>query len=247
MKPQVNPERTRLGRALGLWVGGAARFAPWVLLLVLALSVGAFLYARDHLGIDSNLDDMLSPELPFRRAQARFLEAFPQFDANLVLVVDGETPERARSAALALAGRLRAREDLYRDVTVPRAVPFLEAHALYYLDLDELADLGDRLAEVQPFLGRLTRDPSLRGLVDMLDRAIEERVKGGNYDVTPLVKQVDRALAGVLAGQPIHVSWQELMRERDEAEKPDDRRQIVLARAVLDYGSLQPAGPSIEG
>ncbi len=186
---------------------------------------------------------MLSEDLPFRRANARFDAKFPQSVSNLVMVVEADTPEGARDAAHDLAGRLEARPDLYAYVRVPRAEPFLEAHAFYYLDPKDLDDLADRLVQVQPFLGRLTRDPSLRGLFEMLARALEERAKGGAFDVTPLVLEVDRAVSAARQGAPYRTSWQSLMRGKQEPE--NDRRQFVLARAGLDFESLYPARRAI--
>ena len=234
----------RLGRILALWVRGAARAWPLVLLVTALLCAGSVVVAKDRLGINSNFDEMLDPDLPFRRAQDAFLEAFPQFDNGLVLVVDAETPEDARASALGLAEALRGRPELFRHVQVPMAEPFLEAHAFYYLDEAELDDLATQLAEIQPFLGRLTRDPSLRGLFDMLERVFEERAKGGEFDATPLLERVTKAIDGVVQGRPSRMSWQALMQEDEDGDALP--RQLVLAQAVLDYGSFQPAGAALD-
>ena len=53
----------------------------------------------------------------------------------------------------------------------------MRRNGLLYLDVDELSDLSDRLAEAQPFLGTLWRDPSLRGLFRMLELVIDESLK----------------------------------------------------------------------
>lgn len=233
-----------LGRVLMGWVDVSSR-RPWiVLVLVLAATVAAVRYTAANLRINTNTDDMLSAELPFRRSQAHFQEAFPQFASGLVFVVDARTPEQARDAAVAFADRLRDRPDLYQHVEVPRAEPFLEAHALYYLDEEELDDLQDRLVEVQPFMGRLTRDESLRGLFGMLGHALDEKADGGTFDLTPVLREVGDAIDATLADRPYETSWQELMAEG--AASADDRRQYVLASAVLDYGHLFPAADPIE-
>ena len=237
----------KLGNLLAAWVRLSARAWPLVLLLTLALCVGSLFAAKQRLGINSNFDEMLDPDLPFRRAQRAFVEAFPQYEGNLVLVVDAATPEDAREAARTYAEALEGRPELFRFVHAPMAETFLEQHAFYYLDEDELEDLALRLAEIQPFLGRLTRDPSMRGLFDMLGYAFEERAKGGEFDATPLVERLTRAVDGVLASAPVRISWQELMQDEDEddASSPAHRRQIVIAQAVRDYGAFQPAGAAL--
>ncbi len=235
----------RLGRFLAAWVRGCARAWPLVLLVAALLCAGSLVASKHRLGINSNFDEMLDPDLPFRRAQEAFIEAFPQYEANLVLVVDADTPEDARAAATSFAAALAERPELFRYVHVPMAEPFLEGHAFYYLDEEELDDLALRLAEIQPFLGRLTRDPSLRGLFDMLGYALDEQAKGGEFDATPLLKRLRAAIDGVVRGEPTRLSWQELMQDEDETPSVADRRQIVLAQAVRDYGAFQPAGGAL--
>lgn len=230
-------------RALGRWVDVSTRRWPWVLLAALVVTGAGAAYVASNLGVQTDLDAMLDPELPFRRAYQRYEDEFPQFARQLVLVVDARTPEDARAAALAVAEGLEAKRDVFAHVSVPRAEPFLEAHGLLFLDEDELYDLSDRLARVQPFLGRLTRDPSLRGLFDMLERALEKRREGGAYDVSPLVVRLDETLRAVLEGKPHRMSWQALMAEDDPT--PDDVRQYVRVQVRDDVGSVLPAGVGI--
>jgi len=154
------------------WVGGVIRAAPWVALATGLATAAALYYAVGHLRIDTNREKMFSQDLPFQQAYAHYREEFPQFVDNLVLVIDADIPERARRDALGLAARLEARPRQFAQVYLPRASEFLTRHALLFLDVDALQDLVDRLAEVQPFFGKLTRDPSLRGLFAMLQSAL---------------------------------------------------------------------------
>jgi len=230
-------------RFLARWVDGVARRAPWVVLAVVLVGIGALVYTAQHLKIDTNRSKMLSSDLPFRRTEARKKALFPQFADNLVLVVDAATPEDARDGALALAVRLRAQTDIFHDVDVPRADPFLEAHGLLFSSIEDLDDLAERLAEIQPFLGRLSGDESLRGLFHLLQQAVEADDGTNGVDLTPVIRRVSMAIDHALRAEPYRLSWQELM--RDEAPSPDERRQYVLARPILDYGSLLPAGPAL--
>ena len=211
----------------------------WVVATAIALAAWSLLFAASHLSIDSNREGMIDPRLDFRRDFASYQKAFPQFRDNLLLVIDAATPEGARTAALQVAARLRDQPDLFRHVRVPRAEPFLERNALLYLSADELEQLTDRLAAIQPFLGRLARDRSLRGLFSMLDSALEARESGTKVELDRVLTRVSDALAAVLAKRSYRVSWQELMRDRPL--EPDDRRQLVLVQPQRDYGSLLPA------
>lgn len=230
------------------WVDLVRRRAPWVLALAVLGGAGAILHALRTLRIDTDRNTMLSAELPFRQDADRLRAAFPGLGDVLVLVVDGPIPEAARAAALSLAERLRAEEDLFAEVRVPRADPFLESAALLFLDEDELDALAARLYEVQPFLGRLSRDPTPRALFELLAQAYD-----ASADSSLPLEPVARALADVLAarraGRAAVLSWEELLepeRASDDGRRRDDpRRQLVLARVRPDYGRLFPAGPAI--
>ena len=67
--------------------------------------------------------------------------------------------------ALEMKRRLQVRTDLFQDVQVPRSDPFFERNGLLYQDLDDLEELTERLAEVQPFIGTLRRDQQDRCVV----------------------------------------------------------------------------------
>ncbi|MFQ5749523.1 MAG: MMPL family transporter, partial [Planctomycetota bacterium] len=232
-------------RLLTAWVLGVARFALPVVLLAGVGTYFTFQYVVHHLHISTDREKMLSDSLDFRKDFDRVQAEFPQYKDNLVLVVDAETPELARDTALAVADRLRENPELFPYVYLPRAGPFLEGHALYYLDTDDLQDLGDRLTEIQPFLGRLTRDQSLRGLFDMLGSALEARMDGTEVELGPVFKRIAPAIEGVLSGQPRPMSWQELMQDKEPT--PDERRQFVVTRPAIDPGAMFPAAPGLEG
>ncbi|MFN3077798.1 MAG: hypothetical protein ABT940_13150, partial [Alphaproteobacteria bacterium] len=68
----------------------------------------------------------------------------------------------------------------------PEGDPFFRRNGLLYLELGEIDALGDRLARVQPFLGSLWQDRSLRGLFELLTLAITETAAGGGAGRVPL-------------------------------------------------------------
>ncbi len=137
------------------WVDGVHRRALGVVLLSLAATIGAGVYFAGNVRINTDTSDMLSPELAFRRHSQELSDAFPQFSDNILLVIDADTPDLADDAALALAKRLRAKPKLFGDVYDLAGEPFFRANGLLYRDKDELAELSDRLAGAQPFLGAI--------------------------------------------------------------------------------------------
>jgi len=232
-------------RLLTGWVLGVARFALPVVLLAGVGTYFSFQYVVHHLHISTDREKMLSDSLDFREDFDREQAEFPQYKNNLVLVIDAETPELARDTAVAVAGKLRGDPELFPYVYLPRADPFLEKHALYYLGAGDAQDLADRLTQIQPFLGRLTRDPTLRGLFDMLDSALEAKMDGTEVELGPVFERMAPAIDGVLAGRPHPMSWQELMQDKEPT--PDERRQFVITRPATDSDAMFPATPALEG
>jgi len=233
----------RLNRGLVALASFSSRHARAVLAVATLGTLAALYYTATRIRFNTDRNSLVAEDLPFKRAFERYEDEFPTLVDNLVLVVDAETPEDARAAALELARRIAADEQLFAGASVPRARPFLERHALLYLAVDELERLAERLARVQPFLGRLAADTSLRGLCGLLEQALE---RGGDaeLELDPVLERVSRALEAARAGTRYRVSWRELM----QAGGPDveARRQFVMARPRLDYAKLFPARAPVE-
>jgi len=236
------------------WVDGVRRRALLVVAAAFLLTLASGAYLAGNIRISTDTTDMLSPDLPFRQNSRAVSAAFPQFSDNILVVVDGHTPDLADDAARNLVAGLRAEPRIFGSVFDPAGDPFFRRNGLLYLDLDELSDLSDRLAEAQPFLGTLWRDPSLRGFFDLLGRVIEETVKEKKGDTAgqPPVKiaEVFNSIAEVAeaqtAGKFARLSWHRLMLGKGKAATdPAEGRRFILIKPVLDFASLQPAAKAI--
>jgi hypothetical protein len=235
-------------RFASLWVDGVRRWAPWVVVVALVATVGAGFFVARNVAINTDTEDMLSPDLPFQKYSREEDEAFPQLSDMLVVVIDGQTPDLADDAAIALAGTMRELPAVFRSVFDPAADPFFRRNGLLYRSTDELYALSDRLAEAQPFLGALWRDPSLRGLFDMLRLAIDAVLESGNTAPPIEIGRVLTVMAETLdvqkEGRFSRLSWQQLM--MDDGDEKGPYRRFILVQPVLDYGSLQPATAAID-
>src|SRR5262245_13648506 len=76
----------------------------------------ASIHVVQNFRMDSNSQNLFSPDVDWRRRQAEFDKAFPQRTGLILAVIDGATPERASEAATALTGALAARKDLFPTV-----------------------------------------------------------------------------------------------------------------------------------
>src|SRR5262245_47211370 len=90
-------------------VAWATAHAKLVIALCLAATAAAAIYAANVLTMDTDTSRMISPSLPWKQAQFRINEAFPQNVGLLVVMIDGETPDVAEDAAAALFAKMKER------------------------------------------------------------------------------------------------------------------------------------------
>ncbi|MBT3360142.1 MAG: MMPL family transporter [Rhodospirillales bacterium] len=240
---------SELGRRVVVgWVDLMRRFAVAASIIAVCATIWTGYFVVQNVSINTDTEDMLSADLPFRVNSRALSEAFPQFSDNILVVIDGQTPDVADDAAMALGEAMRAMPGQFGDVYDLAGHPFFRQNGLLYLDVDELYELSDRLAEAQPFLGTLWRDPSLRGLLDMLGLAIDELLKDEGGEAPIEIDRVLNAMSATLEAQKEgrfdRLSWQRLMMEAEDDEGP--YRRFILIQPALDFGSLQPAEDAID-
>lgn len=234
-----------LGRALEAWVAAVGRSWVWVLSAAAILTVGAGVYAARHLGVQTDIIEMFAADLPFRKTDTDYRARFPHENDTLLLVIDGPAPELSARAARRLADALANDTDRFEDVYQPHRSRFLEEHALLFLDIDELEDLTDRLANAQPFLGRLSRDRTLRGFSELLTDALEPAdAPDWTPDLVPVLDRTSEAVAATMQGRPHALSWQTLI--DGDVLSGEQRPEIIIVKPRLDYGSLRSSGSAIE-
>jgi hopanoid biosynthesis associated RND transporter like protein HpnN len=211
-----------------------------VLLLAVVLAGAALHYVTRNFAMTTDTAELLSPELEWRRREAAFDAAFPQQDDLIVAVIDGAMPELAERAATSLADRLRAAPEPFRSVRRPEGGAFFERNGVLLLPLDEVAATTEQLIAVQPFLGPLAADPSLRGVMTSLSMALEGVGRGAATlaDIRPATTALADAFEAVAAGRPAFFSWRTLL--SGEEATPRKTRRFVLVQPRLDYGALEP-------
>ena len=104
----------------------------------------------------------------------------------------------------------------------------------------DLSQTTQRLTAAAPLLGMFARDPSLRGLAQVLSLVLRG-VEGGRLPFDSLERPLTMAadtLDAVFAGRPAAFSWQVLL--NGAPAKPEELRRIVEILPVLDYGALEP-------
>jgi len=227
-------------------VGACAAQAWAVVALVIILCACMTYYVRGHFALTTETSALLSPKLPWRVRQAAFNLAFPPEVANIVVVVDGQTPELSEAAAAGLAASLAAQTRLFHSIQRPDGGPFWEHNQLLFASSEDVKTFIAQVLKVQPFLGSMASDPSLRGLASTLSLTL----KGDKDDPTSRqelrtpIRTLADALQGLAAGKPPFFSWRTLIAEKEPDKK--ELRHLILVDPVLDYAQLQPGNSAIE-
>src|ERR1700755_1190987 len=120
-------------------VGLCARHCWTVVLAALVLAAISGTYFAHHFAIDTNVNDLLSRDLPCRQRELQYQAAFPQSTQSILVVVQGATPELTDAATRALVQGIAKRADLFRSVDEEGGGAFFRHNRLLYLPPPERA------------------------------------------------------------------------------------------------------------
>ncbi len=204
----------------------------------LALAAVAVLFAATHFSLSTSEDDLISPKLPYRQAEARLARQFPGLDPQIVVVIQASTAELAEQSAAALTEKLAADPVHFTTVWRPDGGPFWAKEGLLFEPTADVQSGMKQLIAAEPFLGPMAADPSLRGLTASISTALQG-VTTGQAQLSALSPPMT-ALAGSLekleSGEPAVFSWQSLISGQD----PRQLRKIIFVNPRLDYSQLEP-------
>jgi hopanoid biosynthesis associated RND transporter like protein HpnN len=228
-------------------VAGSCRHAWLVALLGLLFAAGSVDYCVRHFALTADTNQLISPDLPWRRTASAFSKSFPQSADVTAVVIDGATPEIAEAAAARLSQALAARRDAFSSVVRPNSGAFFEKNGLMLLPLPEVEATLGQLTRAQAFLGPLAADPSLRGVMSTLSTVLLGVNQGQAKlsDIDGPMKSLADAVGKIDSGKPAFFSWQTLLAGGANAG-PRLTRQFILVKPKLDFGSLQPGAQSGE-
>jgi hopanoid biosynthesis associated RND transporter like protein HpnN len=227
--------------ALPNLVEACARHRFKVVALAMLLLAASLWASATWLGVTTDTGGMFAKTLPWKHRSDVIAHDFPQNDQLIVAVIDATIPEEAEATADALAAALRTDHTHFSSIRQPDTIPYLQKNAFLLVPPAELQDVLDRITDAQPFLGQLVADPSLRGLCAALGLVVQGAQHGVNASGMAVPMQnFQSALAAAAAGHPVPLSWQELL--GGKLAEQQGRYRFVMAKPVLDFGSLQPGG-----
>ncbi len=209
-----------------------------VILLACVICGFSLAYTVVYLRVNTDTTHILAPDLPFQQDRQRFLKAFPQDDMAILVVVDAQSPEQTTRALAYLGKQFRAEKQQLESVYIPGEGAFFDQHGLLYLELDDLKELSAKLTEAQPFIGSLSRDNSLKGLVSIIELALTTEDHAVPVDLSFLLDKIRAVLRAELEGKDYQLSWQQLMYG---AQDKLTTRRFILLKPKLDFATMVPA------
>jgi hopanoid biosynthesis associated RND transporter like protein HpnN len=209
------------------------------------LMLGAAAFDAARFSINTDIEGLISQDLPWRQRELELSKAFPR--NGILVVVKATTPENAERATNALAQALSKKPDLFPAVEQLDSGDFFERNGLLFESQADVRKTAEGLTGAQPLIAVLASDPSLRGVMTALSFAAEG-VRADRIGLDQLawpLSLADRTLSQVLSGEPATFSWQELLQN----QPPPARRlrHLVGVQPTLDFAELQPGRRAEEG
>src|SRR5262245_17708158 len=131
-------------------VEASRRHAVAIVAAAFLLSLIGAACVATYLKIDTDTNNLVSRELPYKKHEAAFDRAFPQTVDLIAIVIDAEAPGIAEDAAATLAAALSKRTDLFRGVRRPDAGDFFRRNGILFLSPTEVQAFADQIVSVQP-------------------------------------------------------------------------------------------------
>lgn len=223
-----------------------SRYAWAVIVLAAIIAGGSGVYAARHFAITTDINNLLAPNLEWRKRERAYDAAFPGSVNSILIVVDAPTPELATEASSLLVSRLEQQPLLFKEVKPLDRDPFFTKNGLLFQSAAELTDTTRGLASAGPIIGTLASDPSLRGLTRGLSFGLLG-VQSGGQKLDDLVRPLSMSadtINKVLAGEPATFSWHQLL--SGKAPEPKDLRRMIEVLPVLNYAALEPGHAASE-
>lgn len=226
------------------WVVSSGRLASPVVVVAAFISVVLLVFLIDRLEVNTDTENMLSAELPFRKDSIALSEAFPQFSDNILIVLDGQNPDLLDDGADILIGKLHERPELFGDVFYPPGEDYFRHNGLLFFDTEKLAQFVDRVTTAQPFLGTLWRDPSLKALLNLIGLSLSQGSTEQNLLTTArAIDAISKVIEHQSQEQTRFLAWRTLM--RGQIPEANELRRFILLQPKLDFDSLQPGGDAL--
>ncbi|MGH6681855.1 MAG: MMPL family transporter, partial [Bradyrhizobium sp.] len=222
-----------------------ARF-PWIVIVLGgALMAGSTIFDAARFSIDTNVERLISQDLPWHKRQLQLMKAFPQ--KGITAVITAPTAENAERATSELAHALAKHPKSFPTVTQPDSGDFFARSGLLFTSHSDLKRVLGGLTRAQPILSQLAGDPSLRGILQVLSFAADQ-VRAGRMKLDQLnspLSLAQQTLQDISSGRTATFSWKELL--QGYPIPLEQRRHFLEIEPALNFKALEPGRAAEQG
>jgi hopanoid biosynthesis associated RND transporter like protein HpnN len=220
-------------------VKACTRFASLTVLVALVLAVAAGFYTARNFEINTDINQLISPNLDWRQRDNQFDKAFDR-DRTILAVVDAPTPELSSAASAALVAKLTGDTKHFDSVQALGSGEFFDKNGLLFLPTKEVGELTGQFEQAAPLIEIMAGDPSLRGLTGALETGLVG-VKRGEFKLDGTARPfslIADTVESVLKTGSATFSWRELTSDKPLTDA--DRRSFIEFKPLLDFNALEP-------
>ncbi len=179
-------------------------FPRAILAVGVGLAAASFLASFIFLGMNSDQDSLVSPEVPFQKTYLEHLRNFGDQEYLYIVIETGGSKDgmaRAKDFADSVASRLREHPSLIREVHYSMSAGDLGSGALYFASLEEARMFAQTIASLAPSIEAWFEDGSLAGFIARIALLMESGSGGRLAGSDRLFFTEAIGLVGKLLGQ----------------------------------------------
>src|SRR5260370_23315207 len=108
------------------------RYAAKTIGIGVLLGLVTGIYAARHFAIDTDVNKLISKELPWRQREVAFEKSFPPKEETILAIIDAPTSELATQATTALIQKLAPQKDHFHSILEAGGGPFFAKNGLLF-------------------------------------------------------------------------------------------------------------------
>jgi hopanoid biosynthesis associated RND transporter like protein HpnN len=215
----------------------SVRHSWLVVVAALVLTIVGGYIAATRFAITTDTTQLVASGAEWQRQEIAYKKAFPQLASPILAVIQGQTADQTEAAASRLADALaQDAGGALKAAWRPDGGAFFDRQGLLLLPLGQVRSTVRQLLQQLPLLVPLSRDPTLRGMMRLLEQGAD---RGALAQIAKPAEALSGLFDRVLRGEPARLSWRELMSGKPAPAV--ERMRFVLVDPVLDYNALEPA------
>jgi hopanoid biosynthesis associated RND transporter like protein HpnN len=217
-----------------------SRYSRTVIAISVLLTALSGLYSAHNFSINTDVNKLISPDLPWRQRELVVDKAFPHRNETILAVVEAPTSELATQATALLVDRLSGQPNRFATIRELGGGDFFAKSALLFLPPDQVGSVAMQFSQAQPLIQVLVSDANWRGLIQALSFSLAG-IQRNMYtldDMTRPLTMFSTTIEEAVAGRPTSFSWRELAARR--SSEPSELRRVIEIKPILDYAALEP-------